>query len=88
MALTSRKLTSGSQEFAGSVTFNAPGNWTSPNRLVQVTADGRGGTGNPGNPGTAGNGGARGNGNPGNLAGGGSLVPGTGGFVTISWNTQ
>ena len=56
MTANARRLFS-SQEIAGSVTFNSPGTWTSPNRLVQVTVQGQGGTGNSGNPGTAGTGG-------------------------------
>ena len=43
------------QERAGSVTFNAPAIWTSPNRVVSVNVAGKGGTGNPGNNGIGGN---------------------------------
>ena len=32
------------QERAGSVTFNAPAIWTSPNRVVSVNVAGKGGT--------------------------------------------
>ena len=46
------------QERAGSVTFNSPATWISPNRVVQVTVDGRGGTGQPGNNGGGGNAGS------------------------------
>ena len=55
----------------GSITFNAPGTWTTPARLLRVNVEGRGGDGNPGNSGTGGNGGAGGTGNSGNAGGGG-----------------
>lgn len=88
-----------SQQVGGSQTFNAPGTWTSPARLVSVTVAGRGSAGNPGTNGAAGSAGS--GANTGLPATEGQQYPvsvtpsqsypivvGPGGFVTISWNPQ
>ena len=68
MATGARKLYRGNMQESGSITFNAPGTWTTPSRLLSVTVTGLGGPGGTGNPGIAGNGNA---GQPG-IAGNGS----------------
>ena len=62
MTIRSKLLQTGGTR-GGSATFNSPGNWQAPPRLVSVTVAGRGGLGASGNFGT---GGSAGVGNPGN----------------------
>ena len=44
----------GNMQASDSVTFNAPGTWTTPARLLTVTVNGKGGAGNAGGTGTGG----------------------------------
>jgi len=56
MSLSDRKIYRGNMDEGGSITFNAPGTWVTPTRLLRVDVQGRGGSGASGNSGTAGQG--------------------------------
>ena len=53
MTVGSRPIYRGLMTAGGSVTFNAPGTWTSPSRLrsLSVSVEGLGGAGQAGGPG-------------------------------------
>ena len=73
-----RSIYRGNMTAASSVTFNTPGTFTTPARLLRVDVQGQGAAGGSGNPGSGGTGGAAGAGNPGNSGNGGGGGGGSG----------